>query len=107
LFTLFIGLVYGVQRHFKNIFSYIVTVYFIGGGNQSIQRKQPWTISWRWCLSSGSNRVVDMRDINCHLHVHSPGLSNDLDQISSVIHRKSESIPIRGYLNAKDINLSF
>jgi hypothetical protein len=32
-------MVYGVQRHFQQYFSYIVVVSFIGGGNQSIQKK--------------------------------------------------------------------
>jgi len=30
---------YGVIRHFQQYFSYIVAVRFIGGGNQSTQRK--------------------------------------------------------------------
>jgi hypothetical protein len=30
-----IGLVYGVERHFEQYFSNIMTVSFIGGGNQS------------------------------------------------------------------------
>ena len=34
-------LVYDVQRHFQQYFSYIVAVSFIGGGNQSTQRKPP------------------------------------------------------------------
>ena len=33
------GLVYGVQRHFQQYFSYIVVVSFIGGGNGSIRRE--------------------------------------------------------------------
>ena len=32
---------YGVKRQFQQYFSYIVEVSFIGGGNQSIRRKQP------------------------------------------------------------------
>ena len=32
---------YGVYRHFQQYFSYIVAVSFIGGGNQSTQRKPP------------------------------------------------------------------
>jgi len=32
---------FGVKRHFKQYFSYIVTVSFIGGGNQSTWRKPP------------------------------------------------------------------
>ena len=35
------GLVYGVQRHFQQYLSYNVPVSFIGGGNQSTQRKPP------------------------------------------------------------------
>ena len=31
--------VYGVKRHFHQYFNYIVAVSFIGGGNQSTQRK--------------------------------------------------------------------
>jgi len=34
-------LVYGVERHFQQYFSYIVVVSFIGGGNWSTQRKSP------------------------------------------------------------------
>jgi hypothetical protein len=33
-------LVYGVQCHFQQYFSYKVVVTFIGGGNQSTWRKQ-------------------------------------------------------------------
>ena len=32
---------YGIKRHFQQYFSYIVAVRFIGGGNQSTQRKPP------------------------------------------------------------------
>jgi len=35
-------MVYGVQCHFQQYFSYIMAVSFIGGGNRSSQRK-PWT----------------------------------------------------------------
>ena len=36
---LWLGLVYGVLRHFQQYLSYIVAVIFIGGGNQRTQRK--------------------------------------------------------------------
>jgi hypothetical protein len=32
--------VYGVERHFQQYFSYMVTVSFIGGGNGSIREKK-------------------------------------------------------------------
>ena len=32
---------YGIKHHFQQYFSYIVAVSFIGGGNQSTQRKPP------------------------------------------------------------------
>jgi hypothetical protein len=35
------GLVHGVECHFQQYFSYIVVIRFIGGGNQSTQRKPP------------------------------------------------------------------
>jgi hypothetical protein len=34
------GYGYGAYRHFQQYFSYIVTISFIGGGNQSTRRKQ-------------------------------------------------------------------
>jgi hypothetical protein len=47
---------YGVQYHFQQYFSYIVAVSFIGGGNQSTQKKrtdQPQvTDRYNWCMSS-------------------------------------------------------
>jgi hypothetical protein len=36
-----IWLAYGVLCHFQQYFSYIVVVSFIGGGNQSTQKKPP------------------------------------------------------------------
>ena len=33
------GWVYAVQHHFQQYFNYIMTLSFIGGGNQSIWRK--------------------------------------------------------------------
>ena len=42
-------LVYGVQRHLQQCFSYIVAVSFIGGGNRNTKRKPP---SCRYSLPS-------------------------------------------------------
>jgi len=42
MYSRLVGLVnYGVQRHFQQYFSYIVTVSFIGGWNRSTRRKPP------------------------------------------------------------------
>jgi hypothetical protein len=40
-FTVLRGRAYGVQRHFKKIFQFIVAVSFIDGGNRSTWRKPP------------------------------------------------------------------
>jgi hypothetical protein len=41
MLDLLVGWFYGVYRHFKQYFFYIVVVNFIGGVNQSTQRKLP------------------------------------------------------------------
>jgi hypothetical protein len=46
-FTLMVGLFYDVWHHFQQYFSYIVTVSFIGGGNQNNQRKPPVASYWQ------------------------------------------------------------
>ena len=38
---IWVGLVYGVEGHFQQYFSYIVPVSFIGGGNRCTRRKSP------------------------------------------------------------------
>ena len=38
-YKLWFGLVYGVECHFQQYFSYIMAVNFIGGGNWSTRRK--------------------------------------------------------------------
>ena len=45
----------GVSRHFQQYFSYIMTVSFIGGGNQRTQRKPP---TCRKSLKNLSHNVV-------------------------------------------------
>ena len=41
IIKLIVCLCYGLQRHFQQYFSYIVTVSFIGGGNRRTRRKPP------------------------------------------------------------------
>jgi hypothetical protein len=50
-----IGLVYGVERHFQQYFSNIMTVSFIGEGNQSTWRKP---LTCRKLLKKLSHNVV-------------------------------------------------
>jgi hypothetical protein len=36
-----VRVIVSIQRHFQQYFSYIVTISFIAGGNQSVPRKPP------------------------------------------------------------------
>ena len=52
-----VGLIYGVQCHFQQYFSYIVVVSFIDGGNRSTRRR-PLT-----CRKSLTNFITYKREI--------------------------------------------
>ena len=52
-----LGLVYGVQLHFQQYFSYIVAVSFIGGGNRRTQKKPP---TCRKSLTNLSHNIVHL-----------------------------------------------
>jgi hypothetical protein len=59
LYSLFVCLFDGVQRHFQQYFSYIVAVRFIGGGNRRTQRKQPRVAShWQTLSHNGVHLAV-------------------------------------------------